>query len=54
MAIGKISGKLYACIYTSRGEAIRLISCRRASEKEARLYHAHFKEATGASERERN
>ena len=47
MAIGTINGKLHACIYTSRGEAIRLISCRRASEKEARLYHAHFKEVTG-------
>ena len=37
MAIGKIGEKLYACIYTRRGEAVRLISCRRASQKEAGL-----------------
>ncbi|MBI3087700.1 MAG: BrnT family toxin [Candidatus Omnitrophica bacterium] len=45
MAIGKIDGKLYACIYTRRGEAVRLISCRRASEKEVRLHYVYFKEA---------
>ena len=44
MAIGHIQGKLHACIYTVRGEVIRLISCRRAREKEAQLYHEHFKE----------
>ena len=44
MAIGRIRGKLYACIYTVRGESIRLISCRRAREQEARLYHENFKE----------
>ncbi len=48
MAIGTIGGKLCACIYASRGEAIRLISCRRASEKEAQLYHAYFKETGNA------
>ena len=53
MVIGTIGGNLYACIHTRRGEAVRLISCRRASEKEARLYHAYFKEATGGSETER-
>lgn len=47
MAIGKIRGKLHACIYTIRGEAIRLISCRRARDKEAQLYHEHFKEEAG-------
>ncbi len=44
MAIGKIRGQVYACIYTIRGESIRLISCRRAGEKEAQLYYDHFKE----------
>ena len=44
MAIGRISGKLYACIYTVRGDVIRLISCRRARAKEVELYHGHFKE----------
>ena len=44
MVIGAIGGKLYACIYTMRGEAVRLISCRRARGKEVELYHAYFKE----------
>ena len=47
MAIGTLGGKLYACIYTLRGDTIRLISCRRAHEKEARIYHAHIKESLG-------
>ena len=45
MAIGRIRGRLYASIYTIRGEAVRLISCRRARPEEVRLYHDHFKEA---------
>jgi len=44
MSIGRIRGKLFACIYTVRGESIRLISCRRAREKEAQLYHGYLKE----------
>ena len=47
MAIGHIQEKLYACIYTVRGEVTRLISCRRAREKEAQLYHEHFQESIG-------
>jgi uncharacterized DUF497 family protein len=53
MAIGKIGGELYACIYTRRGEALRLISCRRASQKEEGLYDAYFKEIRGEAKRER-
>ena len=49
MAIGVIESKLYACIYTVRGEAIRLISCRRARGKEVQLYHADFKETLSES-----
>lgn len=30
MIIGKINGKFYSCIYTIRGETIRLISARRS------------------------
>ena len=45
--IGKVRGRLYACIFTRRGESLRLISCRRAREKEAQLYHAFLKEAPG-------
>jgi len=44
MSIGRIRGKLFACIYTVRGESIRLISCRRAREKEVHLYHDYLKE----------
>ena len=44
MVIGKIHERVYACIYTRRGEAVRLISCRRAREQEAQLYHEYLKE----------
>ena len=44
MAIGKIGDRLYSCIYTLRGESVRLISCRRAREKEVELYHEYLKE----------
>jgi len=54
MAIGKIGEKLYACIYTRRGEAVRLISCRRASQKEAWVYNEHFKEIKGEAESDRD
>lgn len=50
MAIGRIGEELYTCIYTRRGEAIRLISCRRASQKEAWLYDEHFKEIKDKAE----
>jgi len=36
--IGPIEDKLYTCIYTIRGDRIRIISCRRSREKEASLY----------------
>lgn len=36
--IGPIDNKLYTCIFTIREERIRIISCRRSREKEARLY----------------
>ena len=50
MVIGVMRGKLYACIYTTRGDAIRLISCRRVRLKEVRFYHAYFPETTGQGE----
>ena len=52
MAIGRIRDRLYACIYTPRGEAIRLISCRRAREKEARLYDEYLEEESRKGESE--
>lgn len=47
IAIGKIHERLYACVFTRRGESLRLISCRRAREKEVKLYHAFLKETPG-------
>ena len=39
MLIGKLSGKLYSVIFTMRGETIRLISARRSSKREVKIYH---------------
>lgn len=39
MIIGRLGGKLYSCIFTMRGETVRLISARRSHRKEAQLYH---------------
>lgn len=36
--IGKIDKKLWTAIFTRRGNAIRLISVRRAGKQEAKLY----------------
>ena len=49
IAIGRIGDRLYACVYTHRGETIRLISCRRTREKEAQLYYDHLKESVRKS-----
>lgn len=35
---GRIGGKLYAAVITLRGEAIRVISLRRANRREERAY----------------
>jgi uncharacterized DUF497 family protein len=40
--IGKIREKLYSCIYTVRGEHIRLISARRSRESEEKIYYDHI------------
>jgi uncharacterized protein len=36
--LGRIDGKLYAAVITPRGEAIRVISLRRANKREERAY----------------
>lgn len=46
--IGPVEEKLYTCIYTLRGNHIRLISCRRSREKERTLYEKNIKEAKNA------
>ena len=43
--IGEIIGKLYTCIYTLRGERIRIISCRRSREKERSHYEENIRRA---------
>ena len=43
MIIGKLGEKFYSCIYTKRGEAIRLISARRSRKTEEEIYYDYFK-----------
>ena len=38
IAMGEIEGRLFVVAYTSRGEMIRLISARKANEREQRQY----------------
>jgi uncharacterized protein len=39
MVIGKLKGKFYSCVFTERGEKIRLISTRRSRKKEEAIYN---------------
>ena len=39
LTLGKIEGRLYVAAYTVRGKMIRLISARKANEREWRKYH---------------
>ena len=43
MIIGKIDGKLYSCIFTIRGPAIRIISARRSRKSEEKIYYDYIK-----------
>jgi len=36
--IGQFRGKLWTCVYTMRGDTVRIISVRRSREKEVKLY----------------
>jgi len=38
LMVGQISGKLWTAVFTIRGDAIRLISVRRARDEERRWY----------------
>lgn len=44
--VGKIDGKLYTCIFTRRGQAIRIITLRRSRKKEERAYHEEISKET--------
>jgi uncharacterized protein len=39
MIIGRISLNMYSCIFTRRKKRIRIISCRKARDKEEKVYH---------------
>jgi len=41
-ALGEIEGEVYFAAFTRRGEAVRVISFRRANTKEKRLYREHI------------
>jgi len=40
--IGPLKGKLFTCIFTVRNDRIRIISCRRARQKEIELYEKNI------------
>lgn len=44
MTIGKLGDKFYSCIFTKRGNVIRLISARRSRRKEEAIYDAYIEE----------
>lgn len=43
MAMGMITGKLYAIVYTHRHERMRIISLRRANTREEKIYEKNQK-----------
>ena len=40
IALGAVSGRVWVVVYTPRADAIRLISARKANEREKIRYHA--------------
>ena len=38
MAVGEIEGRLHVLVYTKRGQALRIISLRRANSREVKRY----------------
>ncbi len=42
ICIGKLNGKLWAVIFTIRGDTIRIISARRSRKKEVKLYEEKY------------
>jgi len=42
LLIGQLEGKCFSCIFTRRGEVIRLISCRRSRKEEEKIYHDYI------------
>ena len=50
LRIGKIQGVFYSCVYTVRGEVIRLISARRSRAEEEAIYKEKVDEETTEEE----
>lgn len=50
MAIGLIEGRCTTCIFTPRGEIIRLISARRSREKEEQIYYGALAQGDNKSQ----
>jgi uncharacterized DUF497 family protein len=44
IALGEIAGKIFLAVFTQRGEAIRIITCHRASSRWERVYELYRKE----------
>ena len=44
--VGKINHRCYSCIFTMRGETVRLISARRSRSKEEKIYHEQTQKET--------
>lgn len=44
-AIGQLGGKLFVVVYTERGNAVRIVSARRANKSEDRAYGDREEEA---------
>lgn len=43
LLIGSLHGKCYSCVFTYRGQNIRLISARRSRKKEEEIYYEIIK-----------
>jgi len=48
--LGEIEGAIYFASFTRRGEAIRIISFRKANARETRRYREHIREGSAGGE----
>ena len=46
VAYGLIEGRLFACVWTPRGDVRRIISLRKANRREIRAYHSRIQEGS--------
>ncbi len=42
IALGTLHGRVVVVVHTQRGETTRIISMRKANEREQRIYHTHI------------